>query len=266
MENKSSMGRVERLRREKVTRYSIRKYSFGAASVAVAALFMFLGNGAVSVQAEEIQAPQVVKDNQTQPAPEHPSTAPESAPVHPTVEEPTKPAPAPDSPSTPAKPAGEELAKPALDTTKLEKYIAEIEAKLDNGTYSDKTDESIAALKEKIAAAKSTVVNAKTQAELTNAYNNLVTFANTGLKKKPVEKPESVEEKPTPEVDTTNGKETVGRRAENTEPKEGSNAIENTGSHDSRNGKLIENGSGFRAAVTPEHEEFTRTVVILLIQ
>ena len=260
MENKSSMGRVERLRREKVTRYSIRKYSFGAASVAVAALFMFLGNGAVSVQAEEIQAPQVVKDNQTQPAPEHPSTAPESAPVHPTVEEPTKPAPAPDSPSTPAKPAGEELAKPALDTTKLEKYIAEIEAKLDNGTYSDKTDESIAALKEKIAAAKSTVVNAKTQAELTNAYNNLVTFANTGLKKKPVEKPESVEEKPTPEVDTTNGKETVGKRAENTEPKAGTNSIENTGFHDSRNGKLIENGSGFRAAVTPEHEEFTKTV------
>ena len=215
MDNKSSMSRAERLRREKVTRYSIRKYSFGAASVAVAALFMFLGNGAVSVQAEEIQAPQVVNGNPT---------------------------------------------KPALDTTELEKYIAEIEAKLDNGTYSDKTDESIAALKEKIAAAKSTVVNAKTQAELTNAYNNLVTFANTGLKKKPVEKPESVEKKETPGVDTTNGKPTVGKNAENTEPKAGTNSIENTGSHDSRNKKVMENGSGFRAAVTPEHEEFTRTV------
>ena len=215
MDNKSSMSRAERLRREKVTRYSIRKYSFGAASVAVAALFMFLGNGAVSVQAEEIQAPQVANGNPT---------------------------------------------KPALDTTELEKYIAEIEAKLDNGTYSDKTDESIAALKEKIAAAKFTVVNAKTQAELTNAYNNLVTFANTGLKKKPVEKPESVEKKETPEVDTTNGQPTVGKKAENTEKKSESNSIENTGSHDSRNGKLIENGSGFRAAVTPEHEEFTRTV------
>ena len=226
MENKSSNS----LRREKVTRYSIRKYSFGAASVAVAALFMFLGNGAVSVQAEEIQAPQVVKDNQTQPAPA-----------------PTKPVETP-------KPAAPEATTPALDTTKLEEYIAEIEAKLDNGTYSDKTDKSIAALKEKIAAAKSTVVNAKTQAELTNAYNKLVTFANTGLEKKPVEKKEI------PEVDTTNGKETVGKRAENTEPKAGTNSIENTGSHDSRNGKLIENGSGFRAAVTPEHEEFTKTV------
>ena len=232
MENKSSMGRVERLRREKVTRYSIRKYSFGAASVAVAALFMFLGNGAVSVQAEEIQAPQVAKENQTQPAPA-----------------PTKPVETP-------KPAAPEATTPALDTTKLEKYIAEIEAKLDNGTYSDKTDDSIAALKEKIAAAKSTVVNAKTQAELTNAYNNLVTFANTGLKKKPVEKPESVEKKETP-VDTTNGQPTVGKNAGNTEPKEGTNAIENTGSHDSRNGKLIENGSDFRtdrAATTPSNE------------
>ena len=36
-----SMSRVERSRREKVTRYSVRKVSFGAASVAVAAFFMF---------------------------------------------------------------------------------------------------------------------------------------------------------------------------------------------------------------------------------
>ena len=43
MENKSnSQSRVKRHQREKVLRFSIRKYSFGAASVAVAAL-MFLG-------------------------------------------------------------------------------------------------------------------------------------------------------------------------------------------------------------------------------
>ena len=244
MENKSSMGRVERLRREKVTRYSIRKYSFGAASVAVAALFMFLGNGAVSVQAEEIQAPQVVKDNQTQPAPEHPSTAPESTPA-------PAPAPAP----APTQPAGEEPAKPALDTTKLEKYIAEIEAKLDNGTYANKTEESIALLKADLEAAKATLRNAKTQDEITKAYNKLVTTANTKLKTKPADKPKA------PEVDTTNGQPTLGKKAENTEPKEGTNAIENTGSHDSRNGKVIENGSGFRTEATPAtHPEFTNTV------
>ena len=56
MEHKNSMSRVERLHREKVTRYSIRKYSFGAASVAVAALFMFLGNGAVSADMTTVQA------------------------------------------------------------------------------------------------------------------------------------------------------------------------------------------------------------------
>ena len=43
MENKSnSLNRIKRQQREKVLRFSIRKYSFGAASVAVAAL-MFLG-------------------------------------------------------------------------------------------------------------------------------------------------------------------------------------------------------------------------------
>lgn len=42
MEHKSNSYKVNRQQREKVLRYSIRKYSFGAASVAVAAL-MFLG-------------------------------------------------------------------------------------------------------------------------------------------------------------------------------------------------------------------------------
>ena len=42
MEHKSNSYKVNRQQREKVLRFSIRKYSFGAASVAVAAL-MFLG-------------------------------------------------------------------------------------------------------------------------------------------------------------------------------------------------------------------------------
>ena len=247
MENKSSKN----LRREKVTRYSIRKYSFGAASVAVAALFMFLGNGAVS--ANELSKQDTPDVEALAPAPENPSTAPESAPVHPTVEEPTKPAPAPTKPVETPKPAAPEATTPALDTTKLEKYVAEIEAKLDNGTYANKTEASIALLKADLEAAKATLRNAKTQDEITKAYNKLVATANTKLITKPVEKKE------TPGVDTTNGQPTLGKNAENTEPKEGTNAIENTGSHDSRNGKLMENGSGFRAAVTPEHKEFTRT-------
>ena len=48
MENKSnSLNRIKRHQREKVLRFSIRKYSFGAASVAIAAL-MFLGARVVS--------------------------------------------------------------------------------------------------------------------------------------------------------------------------------------------------------------------------
>ena len=235
MENKSSMGRVERLHREKVTRYSIRKYSFGAASVAVAALFMFLGNGAVSAQEPEIQGPQVVNTTDTQSAPDIPSTPA----AKPAGEKSTTPAAKPVV-EEPAKPAEAEVTTPALDTTKLEKYIAEIEEKLDNGTYANKTEASIALLKADLEAAKATLRNAKTQDEITKAYNKLVTTANTKLITKPVEKKE------TPGVDTTNGQPTVGKRAENTEPKEGTNAIENTGSHDSRNGKLIENGVGFR--------------------
>ncbi|HGD5302249.1 TPA: sialoglycan-binding domain-containing protein, partial [Streptococcus agalactiae] len=48
MENKSnSLSRIKRQQREKVLRFSIRKYSFGAASVAIAAL-MFLGARVVS--------------------------------------------------------------------------------------------------------------------------------------------------------------------------------------------------------------------------
>uniref|UniRef100_UPI00066E7E2E YPDG domain-containing protein n=1 Tax=Streptococcus pseudopneumoniae TaxID=257758 RepID=UPI00066E7E2E len=47
MEHKSNSYKVKRHQREKVLRFSIRKYSFGAASVAVAAL-MFLGTRVVS--------------------------------------------------------------------------------------------------------------------------------------------------------------------------------------------------------------------------
>ena len=125
MKNKSSMSRAERLRREKVTRYSIRKYSFGAASVAVAALFMFLGNGAVSVQADEIQGPQVVGSIDAQ------SEKDESKPVA-------------------------EVA-PVLDKTQLESYIAEIEAKLANGSYDNKTEESLELLKGELASAKAKI-------------------------------------------------------------------------------------------------------------
>ena len=205
MENKPSMSRVERLHREKVTRYSIRKYSFGAASVAVAALFMFLGNGAVSANELSKQETSV------------------------------------------------EATTPTLDKTQLESYISEIETKLSNGSYANKTEESVALLKADLEAAKTTLANATTQAELKKAYSKLVTTANARLRNKPVEKKE------TPAVDTTEGKETVGKTAENTEPTAGTNSIENSGSKDERNGQALDKNNAFRAETAKTVGDITYT-------
>ena len=57
MEHKSNSYKVNRQQREKVLRFSIRKYSFGAASVAVAAL-MFLGARVASADSVLPNAPQ----------------------------------------------------------------------------------------------------------------------------------------------------------------------------------------------------------------
>ncbi|WP_029745429.1 DUF1542 domain-containing protein, partial [Streptococcus mitis] len=228
MDNKSSMSRVERLHREKVTRYSIRKYSFGAASVAVAALFMFLGNGAVS--ANELSKQDTPSVEAPAPASEDKPNSVESTPTVQAISE-----------ESTAKPA--EAVTPALNKTQLESYISEIETKLSNGSYDNKTEESVAELKADLVAAKTTLVNATTQDELTKAYRKLFTTVNSKLKNKPVEKKE------TPVVDTTNGKETVGKKAENTEKNPESNSIENTGSNDPRNRQAIPTGIQFRAEV-----------------
>ena len=232
MEKKSPMSRVERLHREKVTRYSIRKYSFGAASVAVAALFMFLGNGAVS--ANELSKQDTPDVEALAPALDAPSTPAESTPAaQPVVEE-------------PAKPAAPEVTTPALDKKQLENYISEVKSKLSAGTYANKTEESLALLNGELASAESTLASATTQDELTKAYQKLVTFVSSGLKNKPKEPKE------TPEGDTTNGQPTLGKKAENTEPKSESNSIENTGSHDSRNGKALDKNNAFRAETDTE--------------
>ena len=228
----------------KVETYSIKKFKVGAASVVIGAS-IFFGAGAVAQASEEV-SDNTTSDNTTNAGNKKAQEVP-AATAKPVAKDTTKE-------DVAAAVAAKAEEKVALDTTKLEKYIAEIEAKLDNGTYANKTEESIALLKADLEAAKATLRNAKTQDEITKAYSKLVTTANAKLKTKPADKPKA------PEVDTTNGQPTVGKNAENTEPKAGTNSIENTGSHDSRNGKLIENGSGFRAAVTPEHEETTREV------
>ena len=197
-------------------RYGIRKFSQGVASVMIASGLFFLGSGAV------------LANEATPTKPETPAT--EEKKAEDTVEKIVKPAEA-------------KVETPALDKTELVGYIAEVETKLADGKYANKTEESLQLLQSELAAAKSTVVNATTQAELKAAYSKLVTTVSSKLKNKPVEKKE------TPAVDTTNGQPTIGKKAENTEKKSDSNSIENTGSHDERNGKEIEEkGSQLRSA------------------
>ncbi|MDU3832131.1 Rib/alpha-like domain-containing protein, partial [Gemella haemolysans] len=223
----------------KVESYSIKKFKVGAASVVIGAS-IFFGAGAVAQASEEVSNHTTADNTTNAGAKENVPTAP-VATTQPVAKETTKE----DVAAAVEAKLGGETAKEvkALDKTKLENYIAEIEAKLANGTYESKTEESVAVLKEALKVAKDTLENATTQDEIKKAYNKLVTTANTKLKNKPVEKKE------TPAVDTTNGQPTVGKKAENTEKKSESNSIENTGSNDPRNGKALDKNNAFRAEV-----------------
>ena len=55
MKNKLSKNIVDTYNPEKITRYSIRKASFGATSVAIAAFFMYLGQGTAAASDTNIQ-------------------------------------------------------------------------------------------------------------------------------------------------------------------------------------------------------------------
>ncbi|WP_314111641.1 DUF1542 domain-containing protein [uncultured Granulicatella sp.] len=202
----------------RIQRFSIRKYSFGAASVAIATYLMFMGNGAVYAAQEGVVE----------------GTEPKTGEV-----------------VTPK----EEQKSETLDKSALIRLIAEIETKLSDGKYNDKTEESLSVLKSSVESAKTTVVNATSQKELNAAYNSLATTVSSKLKSKPTEKKE------TPAIDTTNGKETVGKKAENTEKKSDSNSIENTGSKDPRNGKELDKENAFRTEATAATHEATTNKV-----
>ena len=154
----------------KVESYSIKKFKVGAASVVIGAS-IFFGAGAVAQASEEVSN-NTTADNTTNAGVKEniPTTPVATAQV---AKETTKEDVAA---GVAAKLGGE--AK-ALDKTKLENYIAEIEAKLANGTYESKTEESVAVLKEELKAAKATLANATTQDEITKAYSKWVTTANT---------------------------------------------------------------------------------------
>jgi len=286
MENNHSMSRVERSRREKVTRYSVRKVSFGAASVAVAAFFMFLGNGAVYAAepnvtatdsalaatpannqldensgASDSTAPKAQADTTTPAPTDASSTSVESSTVSKvqadaTTSKPADATPAPAvSSTTSATEETSEKATPALDKKQLEDYVAEIDAKLASDSYATKTDESVATLKEHLGLAKLALTTAKSQDELTKAYRRLFMTVNSGLRSKPKAQVES------PKLDTTEGKATVGKKASNTEKATGTNSIANSGKHDPRNGQALDANNPFRTDGTTTDTDLTANQV-----
>ena len=250
MEKKKSLSRVERLHREKVTRYSIRKVSFGAASVAVAALFMFLGNGAVAAAESSVTPNAGEKEILNLPSDETKDKNYQNGVNAKDIVTTNHERAVGNSTATESKPTEVET----LNKQSLTNLIAEIEDKFAKGTYANKTEDSVNQFKTALDEAKAVLNNAKTQEELTRAYNKLVT-ATTQLKTKPKEKKEA------PEVDTTNGKPTVGKKATNTEKASDSDSIANSGSRDERNGKALNTNNPFRtdAATTNDDPSANQT-------
>ena len=198
-------------------KFGIRKFTQGVASVMIASGMFFMAGGVASANEVAVQTETTTQKVAEETAPKKTEEKQESKQEERTVQ---------------------------LDKTQLENYIKEITSNIEAGKYASKTEESVASLKAELSSAQATLTSAKTQEELTKAYQKLVTTVNSKLKNK------SVEKKETPATeDTTNGKPTVGKSAANTEPVSESNSIANTGKNDERNGKEINKENAFRADV-----------------
>ena len=198
-------------------KFGIRKFTQGVASVMIASGMFFMAGGVASANEVAVQTETTTQKVSEETTPKKTEEKQETKQEEKTVQ---------------------------LDKTQLENYIKEITSNIEAGKYASKTEESVASLKAELSSAQATLTSAKTQEELTKAYQKLVTTVNSKLKNK------SVEKKETPATeDTTNDKPTVGKIASNTEPVSESNSIANTGKNDERNGKEINKENAFRADV-----------------
>ncbi len=230
-------------------RFSIRKFSIGAASVLLGSVFFAVSSVEDVQAAEQSQNVVSVNENKQTPNPLMPSNS--STTGVSTKEANTSVSAA----NVENKPEGDVVGSsketqesvPVVSTISdsnerklaLSKLIEEIDGKFTNGKYASKTEESVNKLKATLEEARSVLSNATTESELTQAHSKLVT-ATTQLKTKPAEKKEA------PAVDTTNGKATVGKKATNTEKASNSNSIVNSGSRDERHGKALDRSNPFR--------------------
>ena len=143
-------------RTEKYIRYGIRKYSFGAASVAIAAGLIFLGNGAVS--ATEVQGTE--------------------------TEVVAAPAEKSDQHTTEAKPEVKVEEAKKVNKAILEASIATLESKLSTAKYADATvvnsaKEVLVTAKAALAKAESNQADVDAQDETVSALSTVVTESNT---------------------------------------------------------------------------------------
>ena len=181
-------GKQQDFRTEKYIRYGIRKYSFGAASVAIAAGLMFLGNGVVS--AAEQNPVSDSKENIQKVG----NTSPELGESNIQLTEKTA--------ETPKK---EEV---KANKSLLETSISNLESALSNAKYADAS--VVANVREALATAKAVLANeaakqeeVNVQKEILSALGTVVTESNKlGLEKEQADKDkaakEEVEKKATP--------------------------------------------------------------------
>ena len=169
----------------KVETYSIKKFKVGAASVVIGAS-IFFGAGAVA-QASEDVSKNTTTDNSKDEGATLGGAVSEKVVAEPVVKEATKDEVAAGVAAKlgvkdAAKETEQEAAKEpvkTLDKTQLSSFISEIEGKISNGVYANKTEESVASLVADLNAAKATLARATTQGELAKAYQKLVFSVNS---------------------------------------------------------------------------------------
>ena len=152
-------GKQQDFRTEKYIRYGIRKYSFGAASVAIAAGLMFLGNGAVS--ATEVQSAETTIST---PAPSQDDKEKEKAELKAETVETVKPE---TEKATEAKPEAKKVNKAVLEAS-----IATLERNIKSAPDADQAVLSVA--REALEKAKAVLSNDATTQEEVDAQVKIV--------------------------------------------------------------------------------------------
>ena len=217
-------SRMDKYHGQKVQRFSIRKYSFGAASVAVAAYMMF--GGAATVHADVTPSTTPATNEQVNPNAGNPEDSNKaqsstetatSTVVAPKAEQPTapvaeKPTSEVEQPSAPAEsPKAEEASATKADTSKLEAAIARLEAALEKAASTEKTASAIESAKAELANAKAVVANeAATKEEVAKA-TSAVNGKAFVVESMPKAKAEKKEEKENKNQDSRNGQAIPGK-------------------------------------------------------